>query len=250
MRVASLWRYPVKSMQGEECDELILDARGVRGDRRYGVFEVDSETVISAKREGRLLQAAASITSDGLRVTLPDGHTMSPGTGLDDGLTSWLGRRVVLAEATDIGPATFECPEDFENDDSPRVRWLGVEGSFVDESALHLLTRTDLELLSSERPELHWDVRRFRPNIVVDADVVSTDFATPGQRVEVGDVEIEIQKGCSRCVMTTRPQPNGLERELDILRHVSRVHGNDVGVRARVVRAGIIHAGDVLTVVS
>ncbi|HEY5304623.1 MAG TPA: MOSC N-terminal beta barrel domain-containing protein [Acidimicrobiales bacterium] len=249
MRVGSLWRYPVKSMQGEECAELIVDARGVRGDRRYGVFDVESETVISAKREGRLLQATASFTSEGLRVTMPDGHTMSPGAGLDDGLTNWLGHRVALAEAADIGPATFECPEDFEDDDSPRVRWVGVEGSFVDESALHLLTRADLELLSSERPDLHWEVRRFRPNIVVDTDVVSTVFARPGQRVELGDVQIEIQKGCSRCVMTTRPQPRDLERELDILRHVNRAHANEVGVRARVLRSGVIHPGDAVTVV-
>ncbi len=250
MRVGSLWRYPVKSMQGDECGELVLDANGVRGDRRFGVFDVDSQTVLSAKREGRLLHAAASMTAEGLRVTMPDGRTMSPGTALDTCLTSWLGRRVALVDATDMGPATYECPEDFENDDSPRVRWTGVQGSFVDESELHLLTVADLDLLRSERPDLHWDVRRFRPNIVLDTDALSTVFAAPGTRVEVGDVEIEIRNGCSRCVMTTRPQPGGVERELDILRHVSRAHGNDVGVRARVRRTGLLRVGDVASVAS
>jgi uncharacterized protein YcbX len=244
VRVDALWRYPVKSLQGESCAELDVGPLGVAGDRRYGVFDVGSKTVISAKRDGRLLEASASLSSDQLSVTLPGGHVLPPGAQLDEELSTWLGRPVRLAQASQLGPATFECPDDFEDDDSPTVQWQGIEGSFVDESELHLLSTGDLGRLCIERPDLAWDVRRFRPNIVLDARWGDTSFrASPGT-YRLGEVEIEVYKTCSRCVMTTRAQPGGLTRELDILRHVSRVHGGDVGVRARVTRAGVVRVGD------
>ena len=64
------------------------------------------------------------------------------------------------------------------------------------------------------------------------------------RRVGIGEVEVEIEKPCSRCVMTTRTQPGGLERQLDVLRHVSRAHDGSVGTRARVLRPGVVREGD------
>jgi uncharacterized protein YcbX len=244
MRVESLWRYPVKSMQGEPCDELSVQSVGVSGDRSFGVLNLSTRTVISAKRDGRLLEAAATLRDGELFVRLPDGQELGPGDELDERLTHWLGHAAKLVEATRHGAATFESQEDFEQDDSKSEQWEGTNGSFVDESPLHLLTTADLELLSSERPQLHWDVRRFRPNVVVDAPASALDEVESGQRVQIGEVEIEIWKGCTRCVMTTRPQPGGLERELDILRHVIQSHDNQVGLRAMVIRTGVVHVND------
>ncbi len=65
-----------------------------------------------------------------------------------------------------------------------------------------------------------------------------------GRRILVGDVELEVLKGCTRCVMTTRAQPGGIERQLDILRHVIAAHANQVGFRAGVARAGTVRVGD------
>jgi uncharacterized protein YcbX len=70
----------------------------------------------------------------------------------------------------------------------------------------------------------------------------------PGQRILVGEVELEVEKGCTRCVMTTRAQPGGIEQQLDILRHVIRAHGNQVGFRASVVREGTVRVGDTVRV--
>ena len=250
MKVLSLWRFPVKSMQGEACDELDFLANGVANDRGFGVFDVQSRTILSAKREGRLLEAAAKLVSDDVVVTLPGGQELDPGDVLDECLTRWLGRPVRLVDATTFGVATFESPSDFEVDDSPLETWEGMEGKFVDDSALHLLTTGDLERLQWERGDLQWDVRRFRPNVVIDAAPGVFDGATPGQRIQIGDVEIEIQEDCKRCVMTTRPQPGNLERQLDILRHVSKNHDNAVGLRARVIRTGTVRVGDDVQLVS
>jgi uncharacterized protein len=247
-RIQSLWRYPAKSMQGEPCSELRCEANGVTGDRSYGVLDIESGTVLSAKREGRLLEAAAFFSSGVLGVRLPDGGEFHQGSLLDDALSEWLGRPVKVVLAATYGAAMFQAHEDFEHDESALVSWEGQNGSFVDESPLHLLTTGDLALLAEERPDLQWDVRRFRPNIVVESPEIIG--ATPGQRLVLGEVEIEILKACSRCVMTTRAQPGNLERQLDILRHVSRAHDGDVGVRAGISHAGTLRVGDKVTFVA
>jgi len=236
-------------MQGESCDELGFDATGVVGDRGFGVLDLASGTIISAKREGRLLEAGASLVSGALRVTLPSGGEFERGDALDESLTLWLGRTVRLVDATTFGVATFEAPEDFEHDDSPLEQWEGIGGSFVDDSALHVLASSELRRLSLERPDLQWHTRRFRPNVVVDDEAAPWGPMKSGQRLRAGDVEIEFQRGCQRCVMTTRPQPGNLERQLDVLRHVSREHDNTVGERAGVVRGGVVRVGDTVSLV-
>jgi uncharacterized protein YcbX len=249
MKVQSLWRYPVKSMQGETRDELKFESHGVVGDRSYGVFDLQSKTIISAKRDGRLLEASATLTNGELSVRLPGGQELDSGDVLDERLTRWLGRPVRLVEATSHGVATFEAQEDFERDDSTTEQWEGTEGSFVDESPLHLLTTADLRQLSVERPDLQWEVRRFRPNVVIEGDLGTLGPIQSGRRIQIGEVEVRIWKGCTRCVMTTRPQPDGLERQLDILRHAIRFHDNQVGLRATVVRTGMVHLGDQVVLV-
>jgi hypothetical protein len=235
-------------MQGEELDELAFNVDGVEGDRQYGVFDQDSRTVLSAKREGRLFEATATLDDDQLTVTLPNGRSYEPGDALDEALAAWLGRPVRLVAASTFGTATFEAQSDFERDDSPSETWEGSLGSFVDESPLHLLTSLDLAELIGERPELQWDVRRFRPNVVMEPLVADPSPLAVGSRVAIGACEVGVQKGCTRCVMTTRAQPGTLERELDILRHVARHHDATVGVRASVLRAGSVHVGDLVNV--
>ncbi|MDE3007536.1 MAG: MOSC domain-containing protein [Acidobacteriota bacterium] len=250
MFVDELWRYPVKSMGGERADDVTVTERGVHLDRAWGLRDVVSNTILSAKREGRLLRARASIVNDQLSVTLPDGRLYDPGPALDESLGRWLERDVRLVEAEAYGLPVFQGVEDFERDDAPLTSWEGTLGAFVDESPLHLVTTGDLAQLARERPDLNWDVRRFRPNVVIDAPLVSRLAWEKGQRLAIGEVEVEVTKGCTRCVMTTRAQPGGMARELDVLRHVARDHDARVGVRARVTRPGVARVGDAVTSVS
>lgn len=173
MRVTALWRYPVKSMQGESLAALDLVAHGVDGDRSFGVLDIGSGTVVSAKRDGRLLEASARLLQDGLHVRLPGRGDLCPGRDLDADIESWLGRPARLIRSAEHGPATYEAQSDFERDNSETVQWNGPDGSFVDSSPVHLLATADLAELTRERPELQWDVRRFRPNVVVEADDVT-----------------------------------------------------------------------------
>ena len=189
-----------------------FDASGVVGDRAYGVLNRESGTILSAKREGRLLEAAAEYRSGVLVVTLPSGEEFRQGTRLDE-------RTLVVARVS-RGAGRSPRRSAWRRSRVPKTlnetirRWSpGRErrGRFVDESALHLLTSSELEGLSRERPELTWDVRRFRPNIFVDDEEASID-TSPRRNIQVGEVVIEITKPCSRCVMTTR-----LSREVSIV---------------------------------
>lgn len=249
MRIEELRRYAVKSMQGEKCDELHITSSGVEGDRDFGVLDVGSGTIISAKRDGRLLEASARVSDEGVRVRLPDGRELPYGDALDQELTSWLGREARVVQSLRHGVGTFECPEDFERDESRALRWQGTGHSFVDESELHLLTTADLGLLQRHRPDLQWDVRRFRPNIVLDAGEDATSGQWIGQQLRLGDAIVRVTGPCTRCVMTTRAQPDGLERQLDILRHVIQQCGNSVGVRAKVVATGRVYVGSDVQVI-
>src|SRR6478735_2575980 len=92
MRVAELWRYPVKSMQGESLDQVDLDNDGLLGDRRCALFDVETGHGLTARREPRLLLASARWIDGRAEITLPDGSIAAD----DAALSAWLGHAVTL----------------------------------------------------------------------------------------------------------------------------------------------------------
>lgn len=250
LRVEALWHYPVKSMQGCARTSLVLTSSGVEGDRAYGVLDVGSGTVISAKREGRLLEARVTVDAAGVTLHLPGG-SYGPGSELDEALSAWLERRCRLVEAATFGAARYQSPQDFEERIPGYHEWEGPEGSFVDQSPLHLLTTASLAAAAAERPDIDWSVRRFRPNVLISSpgeEFVDETFI--GRRLRVGRAEVVVTKGCTRCVLTTRPQPGGIVRQLDVLRHLNLRHASTLGVRALVAVGGLVRVGDAVEVVA
>ncbi|MDQ1418801.1 MAG: uncharacterized protein QOJ52_763 [Acidimicrobiaceae bacterium] len=245
MKISGLWRYPVKSMIGERQDRLELTQGGVEGDRRFGVLDLRSGTIVSAKNDARLLLARAMLAGVTLTIRLPTGETLlGTGPAVDLALSDWLGRPVRLVEVRPTGRGTFEMPSDFEDDESERVRWEGPYGSFVDSGPVHVLTSASIRALASERPDLEWDVARFRPNVLIEVEGESmVEQAWLGQRLTFGTAAIEVVRPCNRCVMTTRAQPSGVQRQLDILRHINAHHGSNLGVLARVIQRGRVELG-------
>lgn len=241
MHVVGLWRYPVKSMQGEALDAAQLGASGIAGDRRYGVLVKESGRILSAKREGRLLMARAT-TTDPVRISLPTGEVLDgPGPATDRALSSWLGRSVRLVEANDAEVPTFERQVDDLDDASASAAWQGCAGAFVDSRPLHVLTTATLRSMARERPDLDWSLARFRPNLLVDvAGDERIEDGWVGRHCSVGEVRLEIIKRCERCVMVTRPQPGGLHRQLEVLTHLSQVADSSLGVLARVTHPGTV----------
>jgi uncharacterized protein YcbX len=246
MHVLELWRHPVKSFQGERLDVSAIDADGLRGDRLWGVLDTVSGKLLTGRREPSLLLASARLDGDrGPHVTLPDG-TELVGTGpeVDRALSEWLGQDVSLIAAADVPPSEAEFFADATDDESELLTWTMPSGRFVDALPLLLLTTSSLRTGAGLHPAGVWDVRRFRPNVLIEAEGDGwLEDAWCGQRVRIGEAEVAPFLPCARCTMVTRPQP-GLGRDLDVFRTLARDHGATFGVWAGVVTQGTIRTGD------
>jgi uncharacterized protein len=264
VRVESVWRYPVKSMLGEQVAEVEVAALGVQGDRRFAVVDEQTGTVASAKqpRLWRSLLAATARHVEGVvHVHLPDEPALSLADPDADGrLSAFLGRRVRVSST----PATGA---DIDRADPDEVLERGVEAqvasptlvlgqavpgaTFLDYAPLHLITTATLERVGT--PAL-----RYRPNLVLrtppgTAPYSETDWV--GSTLTVGDVVLRVVLPTPRCSVpvlahgSQGPDP----RALRVLMAENRIDvpGFGVlpaaGVYATVERAGTVTAGTAVT---
>ena len=235
MRVTELWRYPVKSLQGERLAEAAVDALGIAGDRRWALFDLDTGFGLTARRVPDLLFASARLRGDGgVEVVLPDGTV----TAADAVLSDWTGRRVALRPATEVrGERRYENPDDA--DDADGGRWNPFSGA---DGAFHDNADARVTLLSTGTAG-GWDRRRFRANLLLAGE---GEDALVGARVRLGTAELDVLRRVPRCVMTTRPQAGGIGRDTAVLKTIHRERGGDLAVGAVVARTGIVAVGDVL----
>lgn len=243
-----LSRYPVKSFQGEVLDTVELDARGVPGDRRWALLDPSTGRTLTAKREPRLLDAAARTTADGsVVVTLPDGaehDTTDP--ALAAAASGWLGREVSVANAAD-GAGIYEFNVSSEDEESPLMDIPCPPGTFLDFAAVHVLTTASLRAIAAPYPEGRWELPRFRPTILVESDDEGfVEDAWVGSDVVVGGAVLQPFMPTIRCTMTTRAQLD-LPRDIDIAKTLNREHGGSLGVYCTVVEPGPVATGDTLT---
>lgn len=244
MQVQEIWRFPVKSMQGERLTEATIGPAGIEGDRGWALLDAESGKHLTARRSPELLFASARLAgataADGVRVTLPDGTE----TDSDHTLSAWLGRSVKLQAAGGDVEGRFETQAD-ETETGDWFTWDGPSGSFHDSS------RAQVSLVSASAFG-SWDRRRFRINVVLDQP---GDVDLVGQRIDLGGATLEVLKQIDRCVMTTRPQPAfqdslgtdpAIERDLEVLRTINRDLATFLGIGANTVTAGTVSVGDPL----
>lgn len=245
--IVELWRYPVKSMQGERVDRVALDAAGLYGDRRFGVVTPDG-FVLSGKSEPRILGGAASLRGDGeIDITLPDGgRTSSDDPDVDARVSAWLERPVQLHRATADEQFLIHHHVDPE-DESKTKDFPTPPGAYYDSrSTVHLLSQSSLRTAQRAHETGQWDVRRFRPNIVVSFDDDRDGYveeAWVDATVTLGTVPAVVRKRTSRCVLTTRAQP-GLDRDLQIYRSLLEGNDGNLGIYLVPQAAGTIAVGD------
>lgn len=245
--VLEMWRFPVKSMRGERIEGGPVAERGLEGDRRWGVVDTSSGKVLSAKREGRLLEARATLPdlAGPAVVELPGGHTLhADDPGIHDALSAWLGRDVRLEAADPDRPTGYEMNVDNTDESSPVIDFPCPPGTYLDAAAVHLLTTASLATAGALYPGGRWDVRRFRPTLLLECDGEGwVEDAWVGSAVRVGDVELLPFAPTVRCAVTTRAQED-LPRDLDIAKTVNREHGSNLGVYAAVRTPGTVRVGD------
>ena len=270
--VGKVWQYPIKSMQGEEVDEILLGPGGVAGDRAYGFVDVETGRLASAKRPrrfGPLLNCRARFltppTADGdsppVEVTFPDGTVVrsddANGAELTRRVAELLGREVKLISTAPDGIALDELiphieglgenaleamqtePDSHGDSFIPIPAAMAAPGTLLDLAAMHVLATSTLQRMADAHPDGQWDPRRMRPNILID------DSPEPGDEddwlgcdVHIGEqAVVHIVGPTPRCVMTTLPQP-GLPKDSNVLKTVARVNMKEMGVLGQFPCAG------------
>lgn len=252
--VGALWRFPVKSMLGEELERVDVDEGGVVGDRAFALVDVETGKVASAKHPKvwpDLLRCRASYVAPPgvdeplppVRIELADGTAvMSDAAEVDAVLSRFFGREVRLARA---------APEDFTIDqyhpDQPHLDPQGhrdevtetklgnalfdevgmpsplPEGSFLDLFPVSVITTAALDHLGELQPGSAFDVRRFRMNVIVATSAEGfVENSWIGRAIDVGErVKLAVPVPDPRCVMTTVAQ-DGLERDPQILKALAQ----------------------------
>jgi uncharacterized protein YcbX len=256
--VGTLWRYPVKSMQGEELNAAEVTPTGLLGDRRFAVVDPLTGKVAGAKNPRkwpgffyfRAAYTAPPLPGEALppvRITTPDGSSATTDEPeLPALLSKALGREVAMS-----GGLARAIAEDLEDPDDEVVTWQLPTETFVDDSPVHLLTTATLDRLRSIYPAGRWEPRRFRPNIVVITPpqaqgLVENDWV--GRQLEIGERARLLVTGVTwRCVMTTLPQGD-LPHDRGILKTAIEHNDKAVGVYARVLAGGLVRHGDAVTV--
>jgi uncharacterized protein len=261
--VVSIWRYPVKSMLGEELNSSYVTERGLIGDRAYALIDQKTGKVASAKNPkkwGKLFdfrsvfidppQVVENIPS--VRITFPDGtHIFSDQNNIDYTLSKVLDQDVRLMRASLERPSYEEYWPDIDGlAQREKVTDETMPSqTFFDLAVIHLLTTSTINRLRELYPEGRFEVRRFRPNIVIESASGEKDFIENlwmGKKIMIGeDIVLRVTGSCTRCVMTTLPQGD-LPKDLGILRTIARYNKVNAGVYASVQRGGTIRRGDLV----
>ena len=199
--VKSLFRYPVKSMAGESLNQIKIGPKGVPGDRAWAVRDEERGGIRGAKRFATLMACAARYQnepaetgSSPAEIVLPSGQKiMSTDDDAANALSDAIGSPVTLwpllpAEALDHYKRGASMSGDLETElrqvfartpDEPLpdlsvfppelIEYESPPGTYFDAFPLLLATQQSLDTLATAAPNSRFDVRRFRPNILLDA---------------------------------------------------------------------------------
>src|SRR3989442_6784177 len=282
--IRALWRFPVKSMLGEELDAAGLGEGGIVGDRAYAIRDRETGKVASAKHPKmwlNLLACRAALVEPprrgeelpAARIDLADGNSvLSDAADVDAVLSRFFGRDVELARAAQNGYTIDQYHPDEENYDPDGHRdevveaQLGAaffnerglpsavpEGSFFDLLPLSVLTTSSLDELGELEPQSRFDVRRFRMNVIVDTPAhgfVENEWLRP--TLPIGDAgKLGLALPDPRCVMPSLAQED-LPKDSRILKALAQHNRIDVagalypcaGVYAVAEATGTIRKGD------
>lgn len=258
--ITALWRFPVKSMLGEQLDAVDVTEGGIAGDRAYAIVDSQTGKVASAKHPKLwpdLLACRAAFVEPPrpgappppARIELADGTSvMSDAPDVDAVLSRFFGREVQLARSAPRDYTIDEYVPDVEgvrpegHRDEVTEQKLGAaffnergmpsvvpEGAFFDLFPLSVLTTSTIDRLNELQPGSRFDARRFRMNLIIDTPAAGfVENAWLERTLAIGsDVQIHVAIPDPRCVMTNLAQED-LPRDPLILKTLARHNRLDV----------------------
>jgi hypothetical protein len=255
--IVSLWRYPIKSMMGEELNATAVTEDGLVGDRAYALLDHNGKTISakSPKKWGKLFDCRAALQDDTqIKITLPDGTiVLSTAAEVNQILSQAFGQPVTLETVAPAEPSIEMYTPDIDGlPDQDQITDAAIKSNtFFDAATIHLLTTATMNQLQAIAPGSRFETRRFRPNLVVHPADGATGFVENdwvGKTLAIGEsVRLNVFQPCARCVMTTMPQGELLQ-DLNILRTAVQHNEGNIGIYASVAQGGTIRRGDTVTV--
>jgi uncharacterized protein YcbX len=232
--VQQLWRYPVSSLGGERLSRLAITGGGVHGDREYVLVDVATGEVAAPETTPRwrrcVLLAARSLQSHQVLVSSANWEFKVGDAALDQAVSEFMGFPCGIRRV-----GSSDDPSSLNGHYAPRYEI----------SPLHVLTTSNLASLQAAVPDSAVDVRRFRPNLVIDS--IELEDTWVGDKLETGSYSGTVIEATKRCGMTMIAQP-GVDEDPDVLRAVVRGRGRRFGVYADVTREGGVCVGDAVYV--
>ncbi|MDA8524213.1 MOSC N-terminal beta barrel domain-containing protein [Alphaproteobacteria bacterium] len=268
--VTEIWRYPVKSMMGERLRETGLGENGIPGDRAWAVRDEKRGGIRGAKKIPQLMDMQATSQDDAPLITARDGQSARAN---ETDIHSWLSEKLdhpvslwplVPAEQLEHyrrgAPDSDDPLEEFRNvmgrlpgetlpdfSDMPELlEFESPPGTYFDAFPVLLLSQQSLNTMNALYEESIFDVRRFRPNILLDftgSDAPFPDQSLIGKTVTIGTVELEIVSTCPRCSMTTHAFAD-LPKDTKIMRRLVEKTDGNLGVYASIKKPGQIKEAD------
>lgn len=284
-KVQRIFRYPVKSMTGEELTSCELNESGVVGDHLWALVEVATGKLANAKNPrkwGHLLGYTSAYVEEPhaggvvppITITFPDGtivrsdqddvdELISKSVGVEVHLSRMDETKATVAEMTWIGDILGE--NNFSKLGSTNEHGehhiefdlFGKPGRSYDLGDLHVMTTSALEHMKTLNPDATFDVRRYRPNFLIDTDepgLVEAEWV--GKDLHIGEASSTVVMNTVRCIMTTLPRE---ELPLDrgtlrsLVKHNTRVvepFGDwaCIGVYSNITATGRVEIGSVTAV--
>ena len=239
--IKELWRYPVKSMVGEQINQGQVEKFGLLGDRGWAILDEDAGELTVVRKTPKLLLCEAQYEQEpeaeplpNVNIKLPNGELLSSthpdiNTKLSEVLKknvslwplqpkrNWKHYRLAGLSGADAMKKQFASKElpDMSSFSWSMLTQLAVFatplGRYYDCYPLHVLTTGSLNKLKALEPEGDFCVQRFRPNILIESASDQTEFEEfdwVGGELSIGDTVIRCESRTVRCSMPSQPQAN------------------------------------------
>jgi uncharacterized protein YcbX len=276
--VKQIWRYPVKGMAGEQVEECAISPMGLQGDRTWALRDSIRQEIQSCKFRPELLTCKATSGSENsdpnVSITFPEGFLLSSKNDeIHQKLSDLVGFKSTLEPLQPVSNTDFyrryksvghdwlaelkqtftresgEPLPDFTDFPQQAEDFVTVPGTFFLVMPFHIITTSTMKEMKKRLPQADWDIRRFRPNIVIetyDEGLEEQDWIGKALTIKSAlsqHTSIECTATAPRCGAVTRKQ-QGIDFDKSMLRTIVKEAEQNLGIYGRVCDSGTLRVGD------